>query len=1609
MPKIEAGPSRTFVAPTTPLAGFAKCLLAFLCCCAVPAARAANMTPIAVTGFNRDLVIESSASGPPFSSAALEFNPNEGTAFYQSGLPGKTYGLPASGSFTSAVGDGTQFQFQPYTSMNALVLSSETGLTSGTLTLVTPTIYSRIAIIANSASGGGVPNVTLHFDNSTSFVTTYNAPDWFRNSGFALQGVDRINISSGSTDGGPNDPRFYQTTIDLAGSLGSSNRPLVSITFDKAATAQSTAIYAVSGLPAAAVGLATLTNAPATSIQAKTATLGGQVTATGGEAPAVTIYYGPADGMTNIGAWAQSIALGVQSGSFAQTVTGLSASTTYFFTAKAVNSAGTTWAGPSQTFSTLALTLPAVTNLPPSGIQATLATLNGQIIATGGDPPTVTLYYGPTDGGPSAGGWAQNISLGLQSGSFAQTVSGLSSNTTYFYTANAVNGAGAAWAASSQMFTTQATNTTAPFAGVLTQHNDNSRTGANLNESILNINNVNTNQFGLVFTRAVDDQVYAQPLVMNGVSIPGVGARNIVIVATVNDSVYAFDGDDPSVSAPYWQVSFLGPNAVAPRNSDMTGACGGRYQDFSGNIGIVGTPVIDAASGTVYLVARTLENLTTFVQRLHALDVRTGAERTNSPTVIMATYPGSGAGNTFDPQRQNQRPGLALVNGIVYISWASHCDWGPYHGWVIGYDAATMQRAVVFNDTPNGGAAGIWMSGQAPAADTNGNLYLSTGNGTVDTSGGVNRGESFLKLTRSGTNLNITSWFTPYNWLNLENGDVDLGSAGLLLIPGTTLAFSGGKQGVVYLVKRDNMGGLSGDPTADTNVVQTFSVASAQIHGGPIWWDAPDGSYSYIWPSSVHLQQYKFDRAAGMFLLPAYAQGSLAAPNGQPGGILAVSAHGTNAGTGIVWAYHQLTGDANQSVRPGILHAYNAQNVTSELWNSQQVSARDSVGNYAKFCPPTVANGKVYLATFSSRLNVYGLLPSTAPPQLSLSPSRLNFGPLVIGRTSTQSFQLVNTGGPTLNGSAATTLPFAIQSGSPFSLTPGQTGLVAVSFSPTNAATFSNLVVFTSNGGNSSNSVTGTGLTPAQLAVTPPGHDFGTVAVGASAQTSFVVTNLGGAALTNGLATVSGGPFTIVSGTPFALPGFGGTNLVVRFAPTNAANFTNKLIVTTGNGGNSTNTLTGTGALAPTANFTGSPTMGIWPLTVSFTDKSTGTITTGFWDFGDGATINTAASGVMHTYNQAGTNTVSLTVSGPVGNDTLTRPSYILVTNLPPQLSLSPPSLNFGPLVIGQTSTQSFQLVNTGGPTLNGSAATMLPFAIQSGSPFSLTPGQTGLVAVSFSPTNAASFSNLVVFTSNGGNSSNSVTGTGLTPAQLAVTPPGLDFGTVAVGASAQASFVVTNLGGAALTNGVATISPGPFTIISGTPFALPGFGATNLVVRFAPTNAANFTNKLVVTTGNGGNSTNTLTGTAALAPTANFTGSPTMGTWPLTVSFTDKSTGTITNGFWDFGDGANTNTATAGVMHTYQGAGTNTVSLTVSGPVGADTLTRPNYIVVTNLPPVIITILISSNHVQLTWQAGTLQSANKVTSPYADVSGATSPYSVPLSSATRFFRVKVR
>jgi hypothetical protein len=811
-------------------------------------------------------------------------------------------------------------------------------------------------------------NTNVASGNAAGFKALAEGPgaisySWYTN-GIAVSGVSTSTYTTPPVDSG-----YTNVTVVAANANGSVTNSATITVF----------------VPA----LAVISNAPASTISPNSATLGGQVTSTGGDVPTVTIYYGPSDGGTNAAPWSNSVAMGLQPAAFSTSVGGLTSGSVYFFTAKAANAAGTAWAQPSRSFSTPSVTLPIVTNLPATNVQGTFATLNGQVISSGGDVPGITVYYGPTDGGSNAGAWAQNVFIGSQIGFFAQTVTGLSPNTPYYFTARATNLAGVAWAMPSSPFTTQGSNSPSSFVAVLTQHNDLNRTGANLRETVLNVGNVNTNQFGLVFSRTVDDEIHTQPLIMTNVSVPGKGMHNLAIVATVNDTVYAFDADDSSVVAPYWQTNFLSPGVVAPRNTDMTGACGGNYNDFAGRMGIVGTPVIDPASGTLYVVVRTKEGLSTFVQRLHSLDVRTGAPRPNSPVVITATYPGTGVGNvggviTFDSQRQNQRPALALVNGIVYVTWSSHCDWNPYHGWVIGYDAATLQRAVVYNNTPNGQMAGIWMSDQAPAADAAGNLYISTGNGTVGSAGNpqdtVNRGESFLKLTRSGTNFTVASWFTPFNWPSLESGDTDLGSGGVLLIPGTNLLFSGGKQGVMYLVNRDNMGGLTSSTTADDNVVQTFQVAggSHQVHGGPAWWDGPDGSYAYLQVSTDFLRQYKFDWATGKFLLPNFAQGPVSAPSGQPGGIISVSANGTNAGSGVVWVCHQLVGNANQQTRPGILRAYNAQNISTELWNSEQLPGRDSVGNFAKYVAPTVANGKVYVATFSNKLNVYGLLPAPA-------------------------------------------------------------------------------------------------------------------------------------------------------------------------------------------------------------------------------------------------------------------------------------------------------------------------------------------------------------------------------------------------------------------------------------------------------------------------------------------------------------------------------------------------------------------------------------------------------------------------------------------------------
>jgi PKD repeat protein len=383
--------------------------------------------------------------------------------------------------------------------------------------------------------------------------------------------------------------------------------------------------------------------------------------------------------------------------------------------------------------------------------------------------------------------------------------------------------------------------------------------------------------------------------------------------------------------------------------------------------------------------------------------------------------------------------------------------------------------------------------------------------------------------------------------------------------------------------------------------------------------------------------------------------------------------------------------------------------------------------------------------------------------------------------------------------------------------------------------------------------------------------DFGAVATGMTAQASFTVTNNGASTLNGSAAITNGGPFAVFSGSPFTLDAQGSTNVVIAFTPSVTGSITNSVIFTSDEG-DSTNRVTGTGAVPPTASFTANPTNGLVPLTVVFNDTSLGTITNRFWNFGNGVTTNVNVTSVTNRYNATGTNTVTLIVRGPVGASTNTVPGLIIVTNLPPpQLAISPTNRNYGTVVMGQTNTQPFSVINLGGQALTGTASVGGPFAISGSNMFNVPAGQTGMVNVSFIPVASGTASNRVVFTSNGGTSSNAVTGFGLLPGALAVGPPSLDFGSIATGATAQANFVLTNTGGTAV-NGTATIPSGPFTVLNGTPFNLSGNGSTNLVVNFMPLAHGPVTNTAIFLS-DGGNSTNTLLGRGVAFPPGDVNG----------------------------------------------------------------------------------------------------------------------------------------
>ena len=529
--------------------------------------------------------------------------------------------------------------------------------------------------------------------------------------------------------------------------------------------------------------------------------------------------------------------------------------------------------------------------------------------------------------------------------------------------------------------TTKLTVAPAGLAAVTTRQYDNLRTGQNTSETILTPSNVNVSQFGKLFSQPVDGQMFAQPLYVANVAIPGKGTHNVVFAATENDTVYAFDADNNTGgNATYlWKASLVDTAHGAPAGATAIAAssfsCGSPANPTAG---ITSTPVIDTSTNTMYVVAFSQEG-TQFVNRLHAIDITTGNEKSPGPKVIDATVSGTGDGSsngqlTFSKLSQFIRPGLLLSNGTIYLASGALCEgMSPYHGWIFAYTASTFaQQALVV--TPNGGAGGMWMSGQGMAADSSGNIYVPTGNGTFDTTNvpATELGDTILKM--AGSNLALLDYFTPYDQLNLDLSDGDVGSGGVLLLPDQPgnyphLLVEAGKEGTIYVINRDQMTKLNqhycSGCNSNSQIVQELPGAIGGMWASPAYWNGN----VYFWGQGDVLKQYSLSN--GQLSANPTSMNSLSVHNF--GVTPIISSNGTT--NGIVWGLASPDGGANQE----ILYAYSATNVAAELYDSNQApNGRDSFadGTAVKFVSPIVVNGKVYVGT-QTEVTVFGLLNGT--------------------------------------------------------------------------------------------------------------------------------------------------------------------------------------------------------------------------------------------------------------------------------------------------------------------------------------------------------------------------------------------------------------------------------------------------------------------------------------------------------------------------------------------------------------------------------------------------------------------------------------------------------
>ncbi len=531
-----------------------------------------------------------------------------------------------------------------------------------------------------------------------------------------------------------------------------------------------------------------------------------------------------------------------------------------------------------------------------------------------------------------------------------------------------------------------------PF-DILTNRYDNGRAGVNAAETVLRPSNVGTNTFGKLFTRTVDGDLYAQPLVVGDLWI-GSAWRNVVILATSRNWVYAYDADDPAAHVPLWTRQ-IGP--PVPRQ-----AISPTYANFGGQIGITGTPVIERSGdgGTIFLAAKSYRpgrGEAGFAYRLHSLDLLSGEDRAR-PVLMEAAVDGRPA-LRLSPFHNLNRPGLLLQDGVVYVAFGSHDDEGPYYGWILAYDASTLRRLAAYNTAPDLGEGGIWQSGTGLAGDGEGHVYAVVGNGKGNDDplpeGGITApvyGNAILKLKldREAGLLRVVDWYTASDVLELNRNDEDLVGGPVLFEQagrnGRTRRYvlGGGKDGKFYLADRNHMGHWVASGVG--NILQAQKVCEFHIHGAPVVWVRSNEAISaFAWSEQDHVKALLLKRRA--FGPTPYATSVYGLPRDEyrmPGGILTLSWDGRDPETAILWASHSTRDNAMNKTVAGTLRAFkadapdhSADGLLEELWTSDMdASGNDRLGDLAKFSPPVVANGKVYVGTFSRELAVYGLLES---------------------------------------------------------------------------------------------------------------------------------------------------------------------------------------------------------------------------------------------------------------------------------------------------------------------------------------------------------------------------------------------------------------------------------------------------------------------------------------------------------------------------------------------------------------------------------------------------------------------------------------------------------